>query len=38
MSIDFGRYKTYDDSNGRGNPDEWRNSFKDRYSWFIFAK
>jgi DnaJ-domain-containing protein 1 len=23
-------YKTYDDSKGRGNPREWRNTFKER--------
>jgi hypothetical protein len=24
----FNKYKTYDDSNGRGNLDEWRSSFE----------
>src|ERR1035437_10069485 len=35
--INMGRYKMYDDSNGRGNPEEWRNSFKDRAHWYHFA-
>lgn len=27
MGINFNRYKTYDTSNGYGNPREWRESF-----------
>lgn len=26
----FSKYKTYDDSEGRGNPDQWRSAFNER--------
>lgn len=32
MAIDFGKYKTYDTSNGYGNPEQWKRFFESAFS------